>query len=518
MPSPRKRVVLYSPQLASDTAPIPASADVLPLSVLTIAAWPVADGYDVVLIDGNLRSQEEAHRTVLEACEGAVIYGTTGILGYQVTDALLCSQKVRARFPELRMVVGGWFASVAPELQLANGIYDAVCLGQGELAFRELVRAADAGEPFDEISGLALLRDGEVVRTAPRPVAGWDELLECPWRLIDFDEYRRRQLTQGADRLIERAPRPRSIPAPENYTSIAYFSSFGCPESCAFCCSPGVTGRRWKAMPAERMLDDMQALHERWGYEVVRFYDASWGISEERMRTFAEGMLERGLPFQYYVMIQGDSVLRAAPETLDLLARSGLYGANIGAETGSEEFARVIGKRRIGEDNCLAARELDRRGVTTWVTFQIGYPDEPAESMLATIDQARRIHVDCEYSHPAVWTYCPIPGTPMYERALELGFEAPRTLPEWGEFVEYHPAGSFAERIPLEVRRRLKLYQHYTALSRGTARRRIGWWERRARRRLASGSFAFGRLEAKAFDVVQRAKRLFSPNGRRSDS
>ncbi len=511
MPSPRQKIVLYSPQLADETGRLRASKDVLPLSLLTVAAWPLADGYEVVLIDGNLTSQEEAHSKVLEACEGALVYGTTGILGFQVTDAFCCSQKVRARFPGLKTIVGGWFASVAPELQLTTGFYDAVCLGQGELTFREFVQAADAGEPFDSVPGLALWRDGQVVRTAPRPAVGWEELLECPWHLIDFDEYRRQQFAQGSERLIERVPRPPSIPAPQEFSSISYYSSFGCPENCTFCCAPGVTGRRWKAMPAERMLDDMQALHERWGFEVVRFFDANWGVSEERARTFAEGLLERELPIQYYVMIQGDSVLRAAPETLDLLAESGMYGANIGAETASEEFVSVVGKRGIGEDNYHAARELDRRGVTTWVTFIIGFPHEPETAMMATLDQARRIHVDCPHSHPVVWTYCPIPGTPMYEQALGLGFEAPTTLPGWGEFVEYHPAGPFADLIPPEVQKRLRLYQHYTTLSRGTARRKIGWWERRARRRLAENDFAFGRLEAKAFDVCQRAGRLFSP-------
>ena len=66
----RKKIVLYSPQLADVTRGYPSGKDVLPLPVLTIAAWPLADGYDVVIVDGSLTSQEEAHRRVLEACDG----------------------------------------------------------------------------------------------------------------------------------------------------------------------------------------------------------------------------------------------------------------------------------------------------------------------------------------------------------------------------------------------------------------------------------------------------------------
>ena len=79
------------------------------------------------------------------------------------------------------MVIGGWFASVRPDLQLATGLYDAVVLGQGELTFRELVRAIDAGEPLDAIEGLALWRDRQVVRTPRRAVVGWDQIAPtCP--------------------------------------------------------------------------------------------------------------------------------------------------------------------------------------------------------------------------------------------------------------------------------------------------------------------------------------------------
>jgi hypothetical protein len=33
-------------------------------------------------------------------------------------------------------------------------------------------------------------------------------------------------------------------------------------------------------MPADRMLDDLCGLHERWKFDTVRFYDANWGVME----------------------------------------------------------------------------------------------------------------------------------------------------------------------------------------------------------------------------------------------
>jgi len=500
----RKRIVLYSPQLADRSRGHTSAKDILPLSLLTIAGWPLRDGYEIEIIDGSLYPQEEAHRRVLAACEGALLYGTTGILSYQVADGFLCSRRVRARFPDLAMVIGGWFASVAPELQLETGLYDAVALGQGEITFRELVRAVDAGEPLDSVAGLALRREGRVVLTEHRPVVGWDHLLNCPWHLLDFDEYRAQQLRPGPHRHLANQPRPSMTSRFSNLVGMTYFSSFGCPEPCAFCCSPEVTGRRWKAMPAERMADDLQEITSRWKVDVVLVHDANFGVSEKRARAFARAKIERGLPFQWYTTLQSHSVLTYAPETLDLMAESGLFSANIGAETGSEEMMPVIGKRMRGDDNLRAAAELDGRGIKIWMTYIIGYPDESEESMLATLDQARRIRASYPNAHPAVWPFQPIPGTPMHRRALELGWRPPATLLEWGDFDNYHTCTTWPGRISARVLRRRALFQHYATLSHGIVRGRIGWWERRARQRLRNGSWRLARLEAKAFDLFQR--------------
>ena len=506
----KKKIVLYQPQQVDESLGLPSSKDMLPLEMLTISAWPLEDGYEIQIIDGSLYSQEEAHRRVLEACDGAMLYGTTGILGYMVTDGYACSQKVHARFPDLKKVIGGWFASVRPDLQLKTGMYDAVICGQGELTFREVVQAIDAGEPLDSIEGLALLRDGEVLRTPRRAVAGWDKVLNCPWHLIDIEPYKTHQLRANSSRDVLRMPGPRAMGERAPYFGITYFSSFGCPEPCTFCCSPEVTSRRWKAMPADRMLDDLQEIHERWGFDVVRFHDANFGVMEKRVKAFAEGMIERKLKFHWNAFLETHSILHYKEDTKDALAEAGLYIAEIGAEAGTDDMMRKIGKPIKGDDNIDAAIEMDKRGVCASVTYIIGYPGEERDSMLATIDQCRRLHVACPHARPTVWPYRPIPGTAMWDEAIGLGYEPPVELSEWGSIGEYHLEETWPGKIPPEVALERKMYQHYVTLDYGLARGKHGWWEKRARKRLEKGNLAAGQFEARAFDLYNRiTKRLF---------
>src|ERR1700741_3379016 len=222
-----KNIVVNQPQQVDTQLGPDSSKDLLPLEMLTIAAFPVRDGYEVVIIDGSLYSPAEAHRRVVEACEGALLYATTGILGYMVTDGFLASTQVKARHPKLPMFIGGWFASVRPELQLATGLYDAVVLGQGEVTFHELVQAVASGAPLDAIPGLALWRDQKVVFTEKRPVVGWDKVLNVPWGLVDIEPYRAHQLRKNSHRDILRMPGPPAIGARKPYFGITYFSSYG---------------------------------------------------------------------------------------------------------------------------------------------------------------------------------------------------------------------------------------------------------------------------------------------------
>ena len=507
----KKKIVLYQPAQVDETLGLPSSKDLLPLEMLTISAWPLQDGYEIVIVDGSITSPERAHQQVLEACEGALLYATTGILGYMVFDGLACSRKVRARYPNLPMFIGGWFASVRPDLQLTTGLYDAVVLGQGEITFRELVKAVDAGEKLDSIEGLALLRDGQVVNTPRRGVAGWDKCLNVPWHLLDIEPYKRHQVRAQSHKDVLRMPTPKAIGDRMPYFGITYFSSYGCPEPCTFCCSPIVTDRRWKAMPAERMLDDIQELHERWGFDVIRFHDANFGVMEKRSRDFAKGLLDRNLRIHWNAFIETHSILHYKPDTLDMMVASGLYVAEIGAEAGTDDMMKKIGKPIHGDDNVLGAMELDKRGICANLTYIIGYPGETKESMLATIDQCRRVHVACPLSRATVWPFRPIPGTAMWDQAIAEGYQPPTRLEDFGSLGQYHLEETWIGRIPDDVMLERKMYHHFATLDYGLARGKIGWWEKRARRRLAQGRLADGLFEARAFDLYNRITRKLFP-------
>jgi radical SAM superfamily enzyme YgiQ (UPF0313 family) len=403
------------------------------------------------------------------------------------------------------MFLGGWWASVVPEMQLDTGLYDAICLGQGELTFREIVSAVESGASLEGVAGLMLKRDGEYVRTAPRRLAGWNELLDTPWHLIDIAPYRDAQLQARPEREAARMITPPGFNGRPVW-GITYYSSFGCPEPCTFCCSPLVTGQRWLAMPAERMLDDLLGLHERWGFDCVRFYDANFGVHEQRVKAFCDGLIARGSPFQWHAMLQTYSLLRWKPQTLAALSESGLYHAVIGAETGDDAMHELVGKHSGSSDNLRTAELLDRIGVASLFSYILGYPGESEESMMRTLDECRQIAATRELARPMAWPFSPLPGTALYAKAVERGFRPPQTLAEWSRVGEFHlwDFEHWPNQIPKSVKLARKTFEHFASLSLGLVRGRIGWWERRAQQRMRTGDFRFAHAEARAFTLYHR--------------
>ena len=495
----KKRIVLFMPLRADPEEGVRGAADLLPLELLQIAAWPVQEGYEVVIVDAMVH--DDYMERLMETCDGAMLFATSCILGFQVAHGARVAKAVRQRHPDLPIIWGGWFPSVAPELFFKEGIADAVGLGQGELTFREVVQAIDSGESLETVPGLMVEREGKTIMTDHRPVVGFDKFPDAPWHLIDFEEYVERQQNPGPWKMRHKYPDPWDMPAGTQVRGFSYFSSFGCPEPCTFCCSPMVTGRRWKAIPGKKLAEDLLELQERFNFNVMRFQDANFGVAEKRSNEFTETLIEHGSPFWWSGCYEIETIARYKKESLDKLQESKCHMVSLGAEAGSAEQQAVIKKNIDTGHFETSLRAMYERNITTGCSWIIGYPGETEESMFSTLRRAAEMKLKFPRAASDVFPFRPIPGTEDFDKAVRLGYKAPRTLEEWGGCLEYRE--SFDDiQIPEDVLRTWKRYGVASTFYDGLAMEGAEWFRAALKKisawRLRTGNYGFP-IEHKAF-------------------
>jgi radical SAM superfamily enzyme YgiQ (UPF0313 family) len=430
-----KRIVLFLPHRANPDHGVRVAADLLPLELLQIAGIPDREGYEVVIVDAMVHP--DYMDRLMELCDGALLFGSSCILGFQVAHGAQVAKAIRERFPDLPIIWGGWFPSVIPEMYLEEGIADAVALGQGEMTFWELIQAIENGTDLAEVPGLAIMRDGRVHYTDHRQVIGFDVIPDVPWHLIDYEEYATLQANSGPWKLRHKYPDPWGMKPGTVVRGFSYFSSFGCPEPCSFCCSPEVTGQRWKALPGKLLAERLLECQERFNFNVMRFQDANFGVAEKRSNAFCDALIEADTPFWWSGTYEVTTLVRYKSESLDRMRDSHCHMVSPGAETGSQEMQERI-KKNIDVDHFeLAMRKMFERGITTGTSWIIGFPGESHEAMHATLRMAANIKHKFPGSASDIFPFRPIPGSADFHAAVKLGYVPPASLEEWGTIEEY---------------------------------------------------------------------------------
>src|SRR6266849_349429 len=122
---------------------------------------------DLVLVQGSVPQTV----TRLVTSRAPDVIGLS-VMTFQRKTAFKVIALARALRPHTKVVVGGYDPSLAPHVyEDASSGVDFIVRGEGDLTFRELVRALEGGQSLEAIAGLSY-RCGEIfIRNPPRPVS-----------------------------------------------------------------------------------------------------------------------------------------------------------------------------------------------------------------------------------------------------------------------------------------------------------------------------------------------------------
>jgi anaerobic magnesium-protoporphyrin IX monomethyl ester cyclase len=393
---------------------MPSLAIRMPNGALTSIAGNVDPQHRVAVADLILVQQsvpETVTRLVRELDPDII---GLSVMTFQRRTASRIVELIRALKPEAKIVVGGYDPSLAPESYEAMNV-DYLVRGEGEVTFRELLRALDQNGNCEKVCGLSF-----------RSRHGWvHNPARSPHRLED-----------GAIRLPRRQAR-----VLKGYTLLGrqvdvVETSRGCTFDCSFCSIIEMRGRNFFTYSFNRVLADIGDARDH-GARTIFLVDDNIMLNVRRFEALCEAIIAAGLDdLDYFVQAMTSSIANHGETLAPLMKRAGFRYVFLGIENileGDLEFLKASAKNTARESGHNAGNAtlkaidfLHRSDMLVVGGLIVGNPNDTPESIEANLEFARS-YVDWPYiQHPT-----PYPRTPMTKDFREQGFIQNDNLEEY---------------------------------------------------------------------------------------
>ena len=355
---------------------------------------------DLILVQRSVRQTVE--RLVREL-EPDVI--GLSIMTFQRRTAMRIIELVRELRPGVRVVVGGYDPSLAPEAYMGDSGVDFIVRGEGEITFRELLRALETGGDSAEIAGLSY-----------RNTNGFHHNRERPVSHLTGDEIR---------------PPRRDARVLGGYTMLGrqvdvVETSRGCTFDCSFCSIIEMRGRNFETYDLSRVIADIRDAYNH-GARAVFLVDDNITLNIHRFERLCRKIVEEKLHrIDYIVQAMTSSIANHGETLAPLMRQAGFRYVFLGIENILDDglaFLRARSKNEerqqghiVGNATLKAMDYLHRNQMYVVGGLIVGNPGDTPESIEANLEFARR-YVDWPYiQHPT-----PYPRTPMTSDLRALG-------------------------------------------------------------------------------------------------
>jgi radical SAM superfamily enzyme YgiQ (UPF0313 family) len=336
------------------------------------------------------------------------------VMTFQRRTAARIVELVRALRPGVKIVVGGYDPSLAPEAYEEINV-DYLVRSEGEVTFRELLRAVEQRSGTDRICGLSYRSGEHWVHNPDRP----------PHRLEDS----------------EIRPPNRDARVLKGYTLLGrqvdvIETSRGCTYDCSFCSIIEMRGRNFHTYSFDRVLADIRDARDH-GARTIFLVDDNITLNVRRFEALCEAIIAAGLhELDYFVQAMTSALANHGETLAPLMRRAGFRYIFLGIENvleGELEFLRATAKntertngQNAGNATLKAIEYLHRNKMYVVGGLIVGSPDDTRESIEANLEFARR-YVDWPYiQHPT-----PYPRTPMTKDFRDQGLIMNERLEEY---------------------------------------------------------------------------------------
>jgi radical SAM superfamily enzyme YgiQ (UPF0313 family) len=346
--------------------------------------------------------RKDLNKKILDYKPDLIAISSTEDMWELATDMLTVAKEYKLK-NKVPVVVGGVFATFAPDICMKNDLVDLVCVGEGENALLDLCKKIKNKEDFSDVTNLWVKQNKKIISKNPitKPV----DINNNP--IIDISLFEEKRLYRPM--------------AGKVYKMIPIETIRGCPFTCRFCNSPdqmalykGIGANFYRKKRMELVYKELKFFKEKHKVEYNYFWaDTFLGMSNNELDEFCEMYKEINLPFW----------MQTRPETITdynikKLKEVGLHRISFGVEHGNEEFRKKILDRRWKNKDIIAKLKIPKKYNVQFSCNNItGFPTETKKLAFDTIELNR--HIDADNAN--IYTFVPFHGTPLRKMCEDLG-------------------------------------------------------------------------------------------------
>ena len=258
----------------------------------------------------------------------------------------LITQLIKEQLPDIKIIIGGPEARSVNRGEKEFNNIDYVSVGEGEMVFAEFLENFEN----DILPTERFIEHNKEIRI---------DLDSVPWadyRDFNINDY--------------------------EFKGIASEVSRGCIAKCTFCTEP--TFWRYRGRVADSVIDEIEYNYKTYGIESVWFIDSLVNGNLKELRTFAQGIIDRGIRINWMGYARNDG--RMDKDYLKTLLDSGLRIMQMGVESGSDKVVKLIDKKVTAAEVEQNFQDLaDLGSYTTATSWFVGFPGEEPVDFAQTL-------------------------------------------------------------------------------------------------------------------------------------
>lgn len=295
-------------------------------------------------------------------------------MSFQYETAVQIAKIVKQFKKEIIIVFGGYHPTLAYELiskSKEKEYIDFLVRGEGEVAFKRLIKALCDEDDVTKIPNLSYKLQGRFMHNKRQPILNLEEI-----QLPD----RSSRITKHYSIFGKKAD--------------VVETSRGCTMSCDFCCMPQMYGRTFRNYPVERVIEDIKRA-SKIGAKAIFFIDDNIFVDPAHLEELCEQIIKNGLNHIDYTIQASVAGVARDPKLIELMAQAGFKIVFLGIENINKANVKFLSKdKRVLEQTTPAIELLRKNKLIVVGGFILGNPEDKQETLWNHCEFAKQNRID----------------------------------------------------------------------------------------------------------------------------